>query len=508
MADRACHDCHALISAFIDGEATRDEQERIRQHLAACPDCQATLDSYRTIGGEIRTLPAIHPPNHLTESIYAHTIDAEPRRLFLITSRLGYSLAAVASVLLIFVVAAYLIVGGYERGVAPKVSSSEPTQNQVWPPQLPIEIKFNKDMNRESVIAAMGILPASEQDRLSLTWDGNTLIIGRDTPLKAGTTYGIKISTDATDKWGNHLAQPFDLSFAASSSLTTVQTPTPQPTPSATEDATQPMRPSATSEPAIASTPTVVSENAATPTATGTDRPAPGTGNSTEVVPSEPIAPVNPTETPTPRPTLTPTPTEEPHDVDPTSTATASPTATVTPVPPTATSTATPTTTPTPTVAVTPTPESIPVVGAIGDVYWGDQTVQDRLGAPRAAAYPFDTQQLDFQRGVMLVDESGASIYVLKAGAGWDTFQFPAEPVDGYPLAVPQPEGDIFSPGGFFGELWQSDPSVGDDIGFALSEDPIGFTATIQKFEYGLMIETQKTIYVIYNDFTWDWFTY
>src|SRR5688572_20719238 len=109
MADRSCQDCRQIISAFIDGEATREENARLRQHLATCADCRVTLDSYRGIGGSIRALPAVHAPRHLTESIFALTIDAEPRRLFLITSRLGYSLAAVASVLLIFVVAAYLI---------------------------------------------------------------------------------------------------------------------------------------------------------------------------------------------------------------------------------------------------------------------------------------------------------------------------------------------------------------------------------------------------------------
>jgi predicted anti-sigma-YlaC factor YlaD len=115
MADRSCQECRQIISAFIDGEATREENGRLRQHLATCADCRAILDSYRHIGGSIRALPAAHAPQHLTEAIFALTVDAEPRRLFLITSRLGYSLAAVASILLIFVVAGYLIIGGYER---------------------------------------------------------------------------------------------------------------------------------------------------------------------------------------------------------------------------------------------------------------------------------------------------------------------------------------------------------------------------------------------------------
>jgi hypothetical protein len=177
----------------------------------------------------------------------------------------------------------------------------------------------------------------------------------------------------------------------------------------------------------------------------------------------------------------------------------------MTPVPPTATSTATPTTTPTPTVEMTPTSEAIPVLGAIGDIYWSDQSVQDHLGKPRAAAFPYYAEQLDFQRGVMLVDESGSNIYVLKFGAGWDLFGKPAEDA-GDPIL--QPTGDVYSPGGYFGALWLSNPSISDEIGFALSQYPTGYTATAQQFENGIMIETPTTIYVIYSDGIWDWFTY
>lgn len=505
MADRSCQECRELISAFIDGEATAEENSRLRQHLATCADCRATLDAYRGIGGTLRTLPSVHPPYHLTESIFAQTIDSEPRRLFLITSRLGYSLAAVAAVLLIFVVAGYLIIGGYERGIQPAVASSQPPQDQTWPVQQPVEIKFNKEMNHESVTAALGIFPSGEEKRLTTTWDGNTLIIGANPPFKSNTGYEIKISTDATDKWGNHLAQPFELKFTTTSSLTTVQTPTPEPTLTSTVEIAKPTQPSDATEPAVIASPTSQAENPAPPTATQNDGPRPGTGDDTPSTPAEPIVPVEPTDTPTPRPTLTPTPTEPSRVVVPTETPTPSPTATVTPVPPTATATATATVTPTPTVAITPTPDTVPVIGAIGDIYWSDQTVQDRLGEPVAAETTFPTEQLDFQRGVMLVDESGASIYVLKVGSGWDRFTMPT---DDYPVPELQPEGDVYSPGSYFGALWQANPSVSDEIGFALTRDPIGYTAEIQRFDSGVMIATPTTIYVIYGDNTWDWFAY
>jgi len=512
MADRACRECRALISAFIDGEATYEENVRLRQHLATCADCQATLDAYRSIGGQIRALPALHAPIHLTESIYSQTIDAEPRRLFLLTSRLGYSLAAVASVLLIFVVAAYLIIGGYERGVDPAVASSEPANLQTWPMQQAVRIEFNKDMDKDSVEAALGIFPPGEEERLVITWDDNTLVIGANPPFKPDTDYEIKISTEATDKWGNPLKQPFQLGFTTSSSLATLQTPTPESVVTPTQDdpvATEPA--SVVTEPATA-TATQEPRDDQPPATTAPSTPSPGPGGpvtGTAVVPNDPV---EPTATQTqPRPAATPTPTEQVAIIEPT--ATPSPTATNTPVPPTATATPTQvaptaTATATATTPIEPTPsptsDSIPVLGAIGEIYWRDQAVQERLGKPIAAATNVAIDQLDFQRGVMLTNDARDSVYVLKNGGGWEIFGIPSG-------ESPTPEwleGDIYVPGGTFGLVWRSDPALAETVGYALAEYPIGYTGTVQQFESGRMIATPTTVYVIYNSYTWDWFSH
>ncbi len=513
MTDRTCRECRELISAFIDGAATQEENTRLRQHLATCAECRATLDSYRVIGGAIRSMPAVHAPHHLTESIYAQTIDAEPRRLFLITSRLGYSLAAVASVLVIFVVAAYLIIGGYQRGIDPVVDSSEPKTNQVWELQKAIQISFNKEMNRESVVAALGMQPSGEKDRLAMRWEGNTLIIGGNTTLKPGAAYEIKISTDATDAYGNQLKEPFQLAFSTQSTIATVQTPTPQPTPSASPTVVSSATANSTrltptteveaTEPSV-DAPVAPSETNESPT-------SPGSGNATptsDIIPVEPVEPVDPavpTQEPTPRPSATPTPTEPIRVVDPTATSTPPPPATPTPVPPMPTSPPTATVVPpTPTLMPTATPDSIPVIGAIGDVYWRDQTVRDRLGDPLASQSSIVTDQLDFQRGVMILNGDTARIYVLKSGSGWDSFGLPS---GDYPESSDGPDAGIYVPGGAFGALWQQDQAVQDELGYALTRYANGFISEIQHFNGGTIVATPSTLYILYSDNTWDWFT-
>lgn len=514
MSDRTCREHRELISSFIDGAATHEENTRLRQHLATCAECRETLDAYRSIGGAIRSLPAMHAPHHLTESIYAQTIDAEPRRLFLITSRLGYSLAAVASVMLIFVVAAYLIVGGYQRGIDPVVDSSEPKTNQVWELQKAIEISFNKEMNRESVVAALGMQPSGEKDRLAMRWEGNTLVIGGNTTLKPGAAYEIKISTDATDSYGNQLKEPFELAFTTQSTIATVQTPTPvpSPTPSVVPSATTSAVESTTTPEVEATRPST--EAPVAPSATRESPSVPGQGiatPTTAVVPVEPVEPVEPvipevpTQEPTPRPPATPTPTVPPRPVDPTATPTTPPPATPTPEPPTPTPQPTATLVPaTPTPSPTATPDAIPVIGAIGDVYWRDQTVRERLGEPLAPESSVVTDQLDFQRGVMLYDGYSGSIYVLKAGSGWDSFGLPG---GDYPDSANGPDAGIYIPGGAFGALWEQDQAVREDIGYALTRYASGFSADIQQFESGMIIATPSTLYVLYGDHTWDWFT-
>lgn len=515
-----CADFRELVSAFIDGEISPRERLELRAHIAACPDCAAVLESYRAIGDRIRTLQPVHAPEHLTDTIFAQTIDAEPGRLFLITSRVGYSMAAVAAVALIFVVAGYLILGGYERAIQPAVASSSPVveQDERWPVHLPVEIKFNKDMDEASVESALAIEPPGEAERLGHRWDGNTLVIGGNPTLRPDTTYQIKISSDARDAWGNRLDPAFSLRFTTTTTIAAYQTPTPEPetptlptatsAPSSVEATPAPAEATSSSnvpvvaptEPAVSSTPTATSPASSGNTDSGNDGRAQATATPTQVSSTVP-APEDPAPAATPTPTSTPSPTPT---TPPTSTPPA--TAVVEPSPtPTATSTQiAPTSTPTtpPTATASPTPETIAVTGAIGNVYWGDELVREQIGQPLAASRTTSAEIQGFQHGTMFLREDSNTIYVLSSTGGWTGFPNSATSVE---EPVARPDDGLWEPGGIFGYHWKTNPWIADDIGYATSQYSTRFTTTLQEFEHGVILVGTNSIYVIYFDTSSTW---
>ncbi len=511
-----CAECRELISAYLDGEASPDEAAHMRGHLATCAECRATMETYRRIGMAVRSMPTVLPPSDLTASIYAQTIDTAPRRLFLITGRMRYPLAAAAAILLIFFVAAYMLFSGYQRSIQPEIANYEPGQNVQWQTQKPIKITFNKAMDRESVEAALAIQPPEENERLDKTWDGNTLLIG-GRPLRPGSEYTIKITTDARDEWGNRLAENFELSFQTVESVA-FETPTPiVPTPTATAiddiaTATVEPSPSSTSAAVIETVPpsggeTPVVAPTATATSTRNDSGDGGGGASITPTPTR-LAPVAPTTWSEPNePTSTPTPSPTP---SPTATV---PAPTVTAIPPTATAVpATATVPPSPTPTATQEPEvptpsptvsTVPAVtGVFGDVYWSNQSVQARLGEPLDMADTTNGQALGFQNGTMLYRSDFDSIYVLVSGeSSWDRRDNPGQP---YPAFVQVTES-TWSPGGIFGALWQSELYYQDTLKLAVSDSASEFIASVQSFENGTMFSAPGVVYIFYeSDGTWE----
>ncbi|MCO5177133.1 MAG: Ig-like domain-containing protein [Thermomicrobiales bacterium] len=485
-----------MISSLIDGTLEREDASRLRSHLAQCETCRATLEEYRRIGIAVRTLPPIMPPVELTDRILAQTVDAGPRRLYLVTNRVGYSLAAVAAVVVVFIVAAYLLIGGYQRGITPEVTASRPTTNETWPINSPIEITFNKAMDHASVSAALGIQPSGEDQRLSQAWDGNTLQLGLDQPLKPGSTYIIKITDAAQDRWGNHLASTYTLTFNTTSNIEAYRTPTPSisPTPSPIPSITptEPL-PTATGLAVVPEQPTDTPPQS-TPAGVATAPPAAPTATASDGnVVHAPTATATPIATATSRPddpTPTATPTSTP--VPPTATATPSPT----PVPPTATATTVP-----PTATAT-TPATIPVTGAIGDVYWANDSVQQRLGAALSASYTTDGLQQDFQQGTMLYRaDRGAAYVLINNQLIWSTYSAAASSAS---AATGGPEDGLWVPGGLLGSVWNANESVQSDLGYALSPDAASFTATVQMFEHGLALVSPTSVYIFYDDGGWE----
>lgn len=515
--DRRCEErYHELISNYLDGEISAEDRTELLGHLSTCEDCRQTLQAYRAIASKLRSLPPAQPPDDLTASIYAETIGSRRRRLFLLTGRVGYSVAAVAAVVLIFVIAGYLILTGYQRSIDPSIVSSAPHNATIWPQHRPIKITFNKEMDHASVESALTIVPSSEKDRLSIDWNGNTLVIGENQLLKPGASYSISIGADATDKWGQHLGHAFNLQFETSDSVARIEDPTEAPTavPSPTAEPTEvpptpTEKPSPTAtEPAFAPPPTTTpspteAPTQAAPSSTPTNpanSPGPGgeslaptaepppTATATEVAP-EPSPTPQPTATPKPSPTATAT-------TPPTPSPTQSPTATATATPPTQTpaSTATP--------SATGTPEPFGVIDAFGSVYWSNQDVQDRLGKPTATATPLTAHELDFQHGAMILREDVGKVYVIESIGRWSELSEPSG-------EAPEPvAGDVegtWQPGGLIGLAWQSEPWISDTIGLALAEDAAVFDSQVQTFENGFMILSHSgQVYIFYSGGTWE----
>ena len=511
MQQRRSHsDYNQLISQYIDGELSADERALLLQHLKSCEECRRTLETYRAIGTRLRAMPPVQAPNHLVGDIFAQTIHSGPRRLHLITSRVGYSLAAVAAVILIFVVAVYLIVGGYQRRIDPKIVASQPAGDVVeWPIQLPIEISFNKEMDRASVEAALVIEPPSASEELQLTWDGNTLIIGGNQPLAPSTSYKISIGGSAQDKWGNSLGERFELAFLTSPTARIIETPladvptaTPEPTATSLatpdgEDGNRQPQPTAPGGNPATATPlppppaeTTPSEGSGEPgddNVTPPDVPPAPEPTATPEPPSVPTAsPVTATPSPTPPPTATPSPTPQPEPP------------TATPQPPTATP---PPAEPT----MTPTPDAIPVSGAFGGVYWGNETVLARLGLPLDRAYVSGAIELDFQHGSMFLRSDINSVYVLLRSGVWSLVPNTSE---NPPVVGPGPEDGTWTPGGVLGELWTSESWIQTDLGYAIEETSHPFETQVQPFELGTMLLSHTgQVYVIYDDGTWEFYT-
>lgn len=481
MGSRRCRSYRQLLSAYLDGELTAEERQRLFAHLAICEECQQQLHEYQRLRVRLRAAPpAPLPPSHLKQDVWSRLSESErpPAR----SARWTLAVATTALSLIVIVVAALVAGFGFQRAQPPRVVASSPAggMSQRWPIYQPVEIVFSKPMNETSVLANLRISPPGERERLPTSWEGTKLIIGADerqrVALLPDTVYQISILPDAEDEWGHRLGTTFTLTFRTASAIVhsietpaPVPTPTPQPKPT---HSTPPPTPSTESSPPVpASTP------APAPTAQEPNSSAPPR--------SEPAAPVviTPVAPPTPTPTPVPTPTPLPE-------------ATPTPQPQV-----------TPTIEPTPsTPEPIPVTGAFAHVYWGNSAVQQKLGNPVSPAFTVNAAEVAFQRGFMIERFDSFTIYVLEANGRWFSVPEP-KPVDP-PLEFRQVEANLWVPGGTFGQVWEGN-ALAESLGYA-TESTIHVMvagARVQNFEHGLLLLSDRGfVYALFDDGTWQQF--
>jgi hypothetical protein len=527
MMQHTCETIRPLISAALDGELDEEEFVQLSEHLAACEQCRQIHQDYTQLRHGLKTLPPPSPPPQLRRSVRKSTVEKPPSspvvRLISRTGiRLGMSSAA-AAVILVIIVAVFGF-HGYDQRSNPAIAASSPAQNHAgtWPINQPIRVTFSKRMDQDSVLAGLRIRPSSEQERLPVSWDDNTLVIGaapdRTVLLIPDTTYTIFIMPDARDSHGNPIGDFWTLSFRTGPSDLSVATPPEsRPTePPLTEDGPATNENQAgdeqddgasnantgrtqTPEPVQDPEPTEERESEASETETVEQTPAtePDQQQGRSDDESSPTAP-EPTPTATPQPTATPTPRP-----DPTPTPTPEPEPTPEPTRPAATPTPVPTATPTPGPA-----EPIPVKGAFGIIYWGNEEVQGRLGEPVGQEYAVLASEQDFQRGMMLrrFDTSRRAIYVLTDDGRIRLVDDTWTPDDGE-FGGSGPSDGLYIPTEHFGKVWTEQSDIADAIGYALSSTARdGFEARVQEFNNGHMIYSRGMVYVIFGDGTWQMF--
>jgi len=171
--------------------------------------------------------------------------------------------------------------------------------------------------------------------------------------------------------------------------------------------------------------------------------------------------------------------------------------------------------------------EATLLTGAFGQVYFTDQGVRDRLGAPADAAVPMAGTTREFERGRMFYlggvtarywGGEAPAIYVLAGGvqAGsllpyggnleWpDTWREGEDPGGG-----PAPQDGLFLPTRGFGKVWrlgsgllvrdgQPQSDVRDQLGYATTAGETGYQLLLQRFQGGFMLSTPdaRFVYVI-----------
>lgn len=72
-----CDEMVEQISAYIDGELPAARRQAIAAHIAACPECAAVAEDYRSIGTRLVAAASRQPPTDLAARISAR-LDTEP----------------------------------------------------------------------------------------------------------------------------------------------------------------------------------------------------------------------------------------------------------------------------------------------------------------------------------------------------------------------------------------------------------------------------------------------
>jgi predicted anti-sigma-YlaC factor YlaD len=74
-----CSAARQMISDFVDGELSLDEEKALQGHLATCAECQQLLRDFQKITREARDLPSLSPSPLAWQKIAAGVRSAQPK---------------------------------------------------------------------------------------------------------------------------------------------------------------------------------------------------------------------------------------------------------------------------------------------------------------------------------------------------------------------------------------------------------------------------------------------
>lgn len=108
-----CSKAKKMISEYIDGELTREQEKFLQSHLKACPECHALAQELEAVVRQAKTLPTLSPSPSAWQKISTRIMEAEEKShhpqkerrgwLWVLLSPAGrpYALATVAALLII-----------------------------------------------------------------------------------------------------------------------------------------------------------------------------------------------------------------------------------------------------------------------------------------------------------------------------------------------------------------------------------------------------------------------
>jgi hypothetical protein len=388
MENSNCDRCRHFLSAIMDGEATFNEADFVRRHLATCADCREVQQAYHNLRAQLRLLSTPQPPASLKMAVmnrvnghspvYARRRPAAGFYPLLAPWQKGLFVTAALAVVFVAGFVASMLLRGQPFEV-----EGQPVANTT---EQKVVVAFNRPVDRNYIMAnapTLFSIKDAQNNPLEIDFDkivieGNTveLPIKRDgMQLQENEKINVVVNAQIKDEKGATVTNPGLKAAVVSNQPTTarktqpannnaqavITTPVPAthtpvpaiPTttqPAATAPAHSPVPPTATVSPTLTITPTSTSHPATPPVSPSVQV--------TGTVSVSPAATVTQTVSATPTIPL-------PVTVTQIAVTTAATVTTVAPSPTTARPTNTPVATPTipVTISTTTAPSTVPVTG-------------------------------------------------------------------------------------------------------------------------------------------------